>query len=572
LKHRHPFILLFFCSWQQFLPAQPGLSEVAFRSLSSPQRCRFIHDKKLDKLDSASFVAAYQSMSAIAAEKDDARAGWLLRFYYFQQRGNLKLSSEGNIGLLAELEKTAAENGFGVEEIVARHFLVFEKYYAKQLPFEALYVAILKEFGQMEELGFEKFTDFDLPWLMYHNGRFMYQLEDYDRALQFLRVGERFIEPSGNDWHIYILVLNHIQTIYQDQKDFDQGLEYARKILRFAQTVQHGDPEQQRFFRQWQGLASVDIASMLVGQGKFAEGETFADQGYELAKVTNQLDTATALNLEYEALQVLVSTKLELGKTAEAGLLLRRLDELYRRVGNHYENYFNNIEYFECHARHEEMRGDFAAANRYARLAQPLQDSLERRNDARKLEQMKQRLDAEKYSEKLRLVESEKELQKWLRNAAFAILALVLLLAYGWFHRQRHLRRQKEAELESARSELANLTQGFREKSDMAAQLRLELEKLSASGERSQYLEQLMQSTILTEDDWLRFRTVFEKVHPGFMEEQKALYPDLTPAELRYLVLEKLQLSTHEMANMLGVSDNTVRQTRVRLRRKTGAG
>jgi hypothetical protein len=230
------------------------------------------------------------------------------------------------------------------------------------------------------------------------------------RWTPLLRVGERFIEPSGNNWHIYILVLNHIQTIYQDQKDFDQGLEYARKILCFAQTVQHDDPEQRRFFRQWQGLASVDIASMLVGQGKFAEGETYADQGLRTGKSEHPV--------------------------------------------GHYDRPKPRI-----------------------------------------------------------------------RSLA-----------------------------------------GTR----LAAQLRLELEKLSASGERSQYLEQLMQSTILTEDDWLRFQTVFEKVHPGFMEEQKALYPDLTPAELRYLVLEKLQLSTHEMANMLGVSDKTVRQTRVRLRRKTG--
>ena len=82
-------------------------------------------------------------------------------------------------------------------------------------------------------------------------------------------------------------------------------------------------------------------------------------------------------------------------------------------------------------------------------------------------------------------------------------------------------------------------------------------------------MEQLTHSTILTDDDWLRFRSIFEKAHPDFMAAQKLLCPGLTPAELRYLVLEKLQLSTHEMAQMLGVSDNTIRQTRARLRRKT---
>ncbi|MBK7939887.1 MAG: hypothetical protein IPJ82_23630 [Lewinellaceae bacterium] len=569
MKQNLTCILLLICCWQQILLAQiPGFDKVRWAALSSAQRCRFIHELELETLDSAAFMAICLPLTVIAEKEQDHRVAWLLQFYCFQQRGNLKRSAEDNIALLSELEKSASDEGWQTEQIVAGHYLAFEKHYAGQLPHEALYVHILKEFGQMEVFGFEKFRDFNMLWLTYHNGRFMYQLDDFDKALQFFHVGEKFIETTKSGGHISILVLNHLQTIYQHQKDYEKGIAYAQKILRIAQSSSTANPAEQIFYRQWQGLASVDIASMLVGQGKLAEGEAFADQGYELAKATDKIVSLAAMNLEYEALQVLIFTKLELGKLEDAGLLLRRLDELYDRVGGHYENYFNNIEYFECHAKYEEMRGALAAAMRYTRLAQPLQDSLERRNDARKLEQLKQRLDAEKYTERIRLIENEKELQEWLRNAAFAILTLMLLLAYGWFHRQRHLRRQKEAELEAARSELAALTQNFREKSEIAANLRLELENRSATGERSQYLEQLTRSTILTDDDWLRFRTVFEKVHPGFMEEQKTLQPDLTPAELRYLVLEKLQLSTHEMANMLGVNDNTVRKTRARLRRK----
>lgn len=108
----------------------------------------------------------------------------------------------------------------------------------------------------------------------------------------------------------------------------------------------------------------------------------------------------------------------------------------------------------------------------------------------------------------------------------------------------------------------------FQEKTELAKNLRTELQRFSTAGEQSQHLEQLLGSTLFSEGDWLRFRSVFEKVYPEFIAEQKALYPGLTPGELRYLVLEKLQLSTREMARMLGVSDNTVRQKRARLQRK----
>ena len=167
-------------------------------------------------------------------------------------------------------------------------------------------------------------------------------------------------------------------------------------------------------------------------------------------------------------------------------------------------------------------------------------------------------------------MESEKQLQQWLRNAALVILLLVALLAFGNYQRLQAKSRQALAELETARSNLETFTQGFREKSDLVDHLRIEIEKLSRSGERSDYLEKLTQSTILTEEDWLEFKLLFEKVHPHFIAGQKNIYPDLTPAETRLLVLEQLNLSTHEMANMLGVSKNTINQTRSRLRRKTG--
>jgi DNA-directed RNA polymerase specialized sigma subunit len=102
----------------------------------------------------------------------------------------------------------------------------------------------------------------------------------------------------------------------------------------------------------------------------------------------------------------------------------------------------------------------------------------------------------------------------------------------------------------------------------LSENLKAEIDRLSSIGENNTYLEQLVTSTILTNDDWVQFRIVFEKVHPNFINEQKLQFPDLTQAELRYLVLEKLQLSTKEMANMLGVSDGAIRQIKSRLKLK----
>ncbi len=530
-------------------------------------RPQFIHNLQLPTLDSADFISLYHPISAFAEKEEDWHLKWLLQFHYFHQRGNLHTSSKESIRLLHEMEQTAIENDFEVGEIVVRHFLRFEEYYAKQLSHGALYTYILEELGQLREIGFEKFVDYYLVWMLYYSGQFMYQLGDFEKALQFFKVADQYIDLSETNGHIYILVQNHLQTIYQKSDDLPKGISYAKKILAFTQSVETDDPEWQRFYRQWQGLACSDISSMLVKQGKIEESVPFAQRGYALSKTDDTVSIAN-LNLEYTALQVLVSTKLEAGDLTEVRQLLDRLTELYDTVGGHYENYFKNSEYFLCMARYHEMQGEYAETLRFTNLAKPLQDSLARRNDARHLEQLKQRLEAEKFTEKIRLVEQERELQKWLRNAVIIILILILLLVFLYFQRLRRQRQQQAKVLEIAKLEMSALTQSFRKKSEMVDNLRLEMEKLVRINERSEYLEKLINSTILTENDWLRFRKLFEKAHPGFMEAMITQHTGLTPAELRYLTLEKLNLNTNEMANMLGISANAVRKTKSRLKQK----
>ncbi|GEM_PF-1840035 len=563
-------ILMLLCMPGGSFFAQEVFGEAAFRNMPDAERFRFVHSIPFPEMDSAALTKAFGPMFEIAAEKNDRRSLLALQYHKFQERRKLKLTEKTTWELLSDMEAEARKVGFNIEKTVAHHFAVFEQFYQKKLPHEQLYVEILREFERMEALGFEQFREYDIARILFHSGSFMFNLEDFEKALQYLTVAERFIQPTEPGRHTYTLVLNHIQTIFQRQKNYPKGIEYAQKILQFSRALQTNSAEIRRQCRIWQGIASIDIASMLVEQGNFAEGENYANEGYKLVKA-DEHGAKPDLWAEYDALQVLISTKLELGKRDEAADLLHRVDEINEKAGGSLteNNYFKHIRFYQSYARLYEMKGDYAAAIRYTNLARPLQDSLNRRNDARKFERIQQRLAAEKYTEQLQLVEKEKQLQTWLRNAAIVILLLVLALAYVHFRRLQHNRRQKEAELQAARNDLESLTRVFREKSELSENLRLENEKLSRHGERSEYLEQLTRATILTDDDWMKFRAVFEKVHPEFIIRQKEQFPDLTPAETRLLALEKLDLSTQEMANMLGVNKNTIHQTRLRMRRKT---
>ena len=66
-----------------------------------------------------------------------------------------------------------------------------------------------------------------------------------------------------------------------------------------------------------------------------------------------------------------------------------------------------------------------------------------------------------------------------------------------------------------------------------------------------------------------RIMAEFEAAYPKALERMAAAYPDLTPTERRIFVLSHLQFRAKEMADLLGLSENTVNQYRYNLRKKT---
>ena len=562
-------ILIFFC-WLHLAAAfgQPDIDVQAFRDMSAVNRQGYILGLPFETMDSAVLVRVFPSLLKIATDEGDAKSQFLLRYSKFLQRKTLRTPAAETLAELADLSRFTEKKQFPAERVVVQIYLNFEEFDQKKIPFEHTYVKVLQCCRDMETLGFDAFRAYRPDYLLRYLGRFFYELEDDEQALRYLKLAERYMQLTEYNTRSNLLILNTIQTIYQRQKNNEAAIAYAQKVLNLAQIQASDKPQTVELKNIWMGLTMVDMASMFVEQQKFAEGEALADRGYQLMLMQHGGEAPQA---EYDALQVMIPIKLGLKKLDEAEKLLRRAEDLSQVLNRQPRpNLFKHIRFYQSYGRYYELRGDAAAALRFFNRAQALSDSLEKQNDVRKLAKIQQRQDAEKYAAQLHLLESERKFQVLLRNAALLILLLAAALAWVNFRRLQANRRLARTQLEAARQELDLLTRGFREKSELAESLHAELENLANRGERSQILEQLTQATILTDADWARFRSVFEKAHPDFISEQQTLFPGLTQAELRYLVLEKLRLGTREMANMLGVSDGTIRQTRSRLRKKTG--
>src|SRR5699024_5481844 len=81
-------------------------------------------------------------------------------------------------------------------------------------------------------------------------------------------------------------------------------------------------------------------------------------------------------------------------------------------------------------------------------------------------------------------------------------------------------------------------------------------------------LQEIENSTLLTDKDWIEFKRLFEQVHPGYIRRLKEAHPGLTASQIRYMVLTKLKFSRKEMAAILGISPESLRVTWYRIRKK----
>lgn len=146
----------------------------------------------------------------------------------------------------------------------------------------------------------------------------------------------------------------------------------------------------------------------------------------------------------------------------------------------------------------------------------------------------------------------------------FSIIALAIVLINSIRKKNLARQRAKEEELQQAQTKLAAFAKDITDKNNIIERL----QQLKENVENTQYINELRQSTVLTEDDWNNFLITFDKAYNGYFLRLKSKVPGITPAETRMVMLSKLKLSHREMAEVLAISPQSSRITWHRMRKK----
>jgi hypothetical protein len=137
-------------------------------------------------------------------------------------------------------------------------------------------------------------------------------------------------------------------------------------------------------------------------------------------------------------------------------------------------------------------------------------------------------------------------------------------------HREE-LATQNKALIESKKQQLQLYSKNLLEKSDLIQKLSEEIESLkqkSSDEEQVKNFSRVLNSTILTDEDWERFKKTFQEVYPNFFGTLRFKFPEITASELRLSALIKMNLSLKEAASTLGISAESVKKSRYRLKKK----
>lgn len=565
------------------VPAQTGFLTEAPPARRLQVLWQYCDKQSVSDQDSA---VAHRFLTAIIHTADSLHDGQLKKYArYFRLCSSLLFSDRYEryfpeddyrkaVAVFERAKAWALEEGYADIVASCNHYISRIYYRADQ--FGPAFDHLLKAQESFQKIGYEHVPNASRYLLQM--GLSYYRFKELDKALDAFLTAIRypFFLPREE-----INTYNTIALIYNRKKDPDNAMRFYRKTI--ATAAAYNDAT-------WVGIASGNLGTVFLQQGQPDSALFYHRINYTINSAANS-----------EALEDAALTALAM---AAAFTQTRRPDSalhyiysgrnLLKRKTTETTPYLLEFRkrLLTVQIELSKTKGDYRAVSLLSDSLTVVKDSLQQLLDADILGRAVQKAEVERYATALKLLEMEKNLNRWRLYIAIATFLFIIVTGGLLFNRFR-MRKQRQVELAEREKQLLSIEKKhteeslkhaeellsaylttIKEKTTLIENLDAELERLKTFNEAYGFedvaanMENLISSTILTDEDWRHFRQLFERVHPGFLYRLKEKFPDLSAAESRLLLLTKLKLPSREMAHMLGISIDAIRKSRYRVRKK----
>ncbi|WP_338868322.1 tetratricopeptide repeat protein [Spirosoma sp. SC4-14] len=371
--------------------------------------------------------------------------------------------------------------------------------------------------------------------------------KDLDEAYRYQKLALAKAKTSKNTTDLST-VYENLGSIFEDKAEYDSSLYYYQNALLLSQQ-NHDEIGQIEIIN--------NLGDIFRKTGRYARGLAFSRQAMNLARQKGE---------RYQ----LSSAYRDIAKTY---LLMHQLDSAYH----------------------------------YIEISRDLVDEIYAAENNRQITLLQTLYDVERKDSEIAQLNAQKQIDVIAISATAVVLLLIGILAAVIISRQRLKIRNEQAlnqqnqqifqtqnqlmqvalknkqleeenlksQLELKSKELTTHTLQIIQKNQVLEELRNDLTTILKDDKRDQkkQLRQLVQKISLNfsqDKYWADFRAIFEQVHPHFFRDLTQQFPDLTATDLRLIALLKMNINSADVATLLGISPDSLRVSRYRLRKKLG--
>ncbi|MBS1549201.1 MAG: hypothetical protein JSS94_04960 [Bacteroidetes bacterium] len=442
----------------------------------------------------------------------------------------------------------------GIFDIEARAVKVQQNYYwYDKKNYEIAFDYALKLDQLLRTTNAKDFPD--LPEYYYIIGGCYYLFRDYPTAIKYFKETLKSPETEFN-WRARWSAGNTMGLCYMKLNKIDSSNVIFKKTA--SSKFLNKDSIQYT-------ISMGNIAYNLYRKGNFEKAKPLFKEDYNNALKNKDYGLAAG------AMIPIADIYISEGKISEAWELLQRASS-YIRNTNQTERY---EKLYPIISRWYDRQGNIKKSIEYKDSAAVAAQENNNTFSSLMILRVQQKIAKQKLENaEWKLRESNRNhLIKMLSFVAFVIVLLIFVLLYYRYMNRIYTERKraKDAELKFSEAQLENAKQkidSFLKEIESKNTLISHLQHIDHSVQNIAIIEEIKKTAILTDEDWGKFRLAFEQIHPGYIDRLKDKFPHVTPAEIRIMVLSRIELSHKEIANILGISAQSSRVTWHRLRKK----
>ncbi len=384
-------------------------------------------------------------------------------------------------------------------------------------------------------------------------GALLIMLERHNEAIRYLEEASIMARDSKSS-QLWLDIQLNLAGAYYYKKEFSKALDGYLALIPVLSD--------QKLGLELANLYS-NIAACYIDLGSTKEGISYLKKG--ISKAIQNGDT-----------NLLASQKHSLGiyyiKTKKPYLAIKSFKESLTLDPSNLDLQSKN---YNALSRAYKLEGDYRMAHESLVLHKQLSDSLFDLHSSQQISDIETKYRVALKEEENKKLQAEVSKQKVVKQRDYILkwglvllsLFLVGLLYFVYNTNKIKIQQQKE-KLAYRLKTLEELKERVKQKNNIVKHLESEIK---AHHNTEDFANELLRK-ISTENDWGKFITQFNLLHPGFVDTLTSKYQKITPNDVRISTLVKLQLTEKEMAELLCVVPDAVKKAKSRLKKKLSLG